>query len=1046
MKNFFYNMFLIKDGEAVPLLHFWFIFMVILGVGLAFGRASADALFLSRYGAEYLPVIYIMFAPLLAAVSIIYAALVDYLPSEKFFKVILIFLMFCVVISWLLITKTNNTIIYPVYYIINKIASELLLVHGSLYLVHNYNTIQAKRLFPIIFTGEQLGFVLGGFLVSISTSIIDIDGLPLIWILFMAIGVIQLHLWHKIKGASPYYQKQKKSGSRIKSVIQSVYQGLKFSRESLLLRNASFALFFLVIIYYILSYSTNRIFVESFKNEQDLAEFLGLLTAGTSIITLTIQLFITNRIINHYGIKKLNLVFPLITASAASALLISFTLTFAVLVSVVRDSLLNSLQNPLRIIFLNALPGYMQGRAGAVSIALVMPLALLVCGILLWVFRGMEHVAYFLIPCLLLALAFLYYSHKMNQTYTKTLTTHLKEHLYLPETDSSNIELDEESINSFQEIFEELPQARTITVSLLAKHSPEKSIEFLIPKLDNIAISDVDVYLNSLFRNSNHLLSYETLKQIPVKDQHLQSTLLQLLAEFNYPEAVSMAQENIDSKSPRMRTAIAYTFLKFHQNHDDAIKIWEELLDGDKYNQLSSLALILQLDEVNHYEFSKLSKKIKHSVENLLMDDDLSIAGRALKELPFYLNSLNQEIVKKCMRRLHNQANPELRIYSTYGLRLLDDQDRYQLTYNLLCDTHTKVKYNALSTLNLEKRDKDKAINQWLINGEGHPKVQSLILEEVIENELVSHELLKHFAIDRACEANHFLKSKDIIDKSSNLKSTYKLLSLVMKERQIQLIDLALQALTPLCAKDQITVIRAALTSNNSQHIANASEILNNIENQPATKIIEQQLNNVVATIQDEDKKINLNNIDDVLLWTEDLSDPWISDIAKIIRGNAMIDNNSRSLIERISLLKQTDIFSEVLTDDLVFVAKELDETKYFSGDHVFDINEHGDQMYIITKGKIGISISPDPESTDYITILEAGSSFGEMNLLDSLPRSASAHVLEDSFLLTLKKNKLLGLLGSYPELALGILRALSSKVREGHMRNIELQNQLIIN
>lgn len=1043
MKNFFYNLFLIKDGEAVPLLHFWFVFMIILGVGLAFGRASADALFLSRYGAEYLPVIYMMFAPLLAAVSIIYAALVDYLPSERFFKLILICLMFSVLISWILITQTDNTVIYPVYYIINKIASELLLVHGSLYLVHNYNTIQAKRLFPIIFTGEQLGFVLGGFLVSLSASIINTDDLPVIWVIFMVIGVIQLHLWHKIKGASPYYQKLNKSGSSLKSVIQSVYQGLKFTKESLLLRNASFALFYLVIIYYILSYATNRIFVNSFNNENDLAEFLGLLTAGTSMITLAIQLFLTNRIINRFGIKKLNLVFPVVTASAASALLISFTLTFAVMVSVVRDSLLNSLQNPIRIIFLNALPNYMQGRAGAVSIALVMPLALLVCGVLLWGFQSMEHVAYFLIPCLLLALAFLYYSYKMNQTYTKTLTSHLKEHLYLPEDNTSNIELDQETINSFQHIFDELPQARTITVSLLAKYSPEKSIDFLVPKLTNIPTSDVDIYLNSLFRDSKRLLPYEILKQIPMKDQRLQATLLQLMAEFNYPEALSMAQDNVDSKSPRMRTAVAYTFLKLQKNHEHAINIWKELLNGDKYDQLSSLALILQLDEVNNNEFTFLTGKIKNSVETLLQDKDLSIAGRTLKQLPFYLNSLNQDIIINCIKRLYSHANPELRIYSTFGLRLLDDQARYPLTYNLLCDTHAKVKQNALSTLNLSQRDHDKAINQWLLNGDSLPKVQSLILEEVINNELVSHDSLKKFATDRAYEANNYRISNEILDKEQNLNSAKVLLSLALKERQLQLIDLALQALTPLCAKDQITVIRTGLISNDNQHIANASEILNNIENQPATKIIEQQLNHTSVTVSDETNKINLKNVDDVLSWAVTLPDIWVSDIAKFIRGNVMMENNSRSLIERISLLKQTDIFSEVLTDDLIFVAKELNEAKYFSGDHVFDINEYGDQMYIIAKGKIGISISPDPYSTDYIATLDSGSSFGEMNLLDSLPRSASAHVLEDSVLLTLKKNKLLGLLGSYPELALGILRALSSKVRENHTRNTELQKQL---
>ena len=168
LKEVINNLLLIKEGEAAPLIHFWFIFMLTLGIGLAIGRASADALFLSRYGVEYLPVIYIALAPLLALVSIFYATLVDHLPSEKFFRLILIGLFISVLISWIMMSQTDVTFIYPVYFIIHKIASELLLVHGTLYLAHNFNTLQAKRLFPLIFTGEQLGCIVGGLFVSAS--------------------------------------------------------------------------------------------------------------------------------------------------------------------------------------------------------------------------------------------------------------------------------------------------------------------------------------------------------------------------------------------------------------------------------------------------------------------------------------------------------------------------------------------------------------------------------------------------------------------------------------------------------------------------------------------------------------------------------------------------------------------------------------------------------------------------------------------------------------------------------------------------------------
>ena len=135
------------------------------------------------------------------------------------------------------------------------------------------------------------------------------------------------------------------------------------------------------------------------------------------------------------------------------------------------------------------------------------------------------------------------------------------------------------------------------------------------------------------------------------------------------------------------------------------------------------------------------------------------------------------------------------------------------------------------------------------------------------------------------------------------------------------------------------------------------------------------------------------------------------------------------NLFERIRLLKQSSIFTEVDTDDLRFVAESLQEEIFFKGDHIFDINDYGNEMYIITSGMIGISINNKED--DYISILETGDSFGEMNLLDGLPRSATACAIEDSQLLSLSKSNLRGLILSYPEISLGMLRSLSLRLRD---------------
>ena len=135
-------------------------------------------------------------------------------------------------------------------------------------------------------------------------------------------------------------------------------------------------------------------------------------------------------------------------------------------------------------------------------------------------------------------------------------------------------------------------------------------------------------------------------------------------------------------------------------------------------------------------------------------------------------------------------------------------------------------------------------------------------------------------------------------------------------------------------------------------------------------------------------------------------------------------------LFDRILLLKKSPVFSDVLTEDLRMIAQALEKEIYLKGDHVFDINQQGDFMYMLITGRVGISTHKDAKKHEYIAVLGPGDCFGEMNLLDDQARSATAHVLEDSHMLSLEKGKLRGLIINYPEISLGMLKSLSLRLR----------------
>ena len=135
-------------------------------------------------------------------------------------------------------------------------------------------------------------------------------------------------------------------------------------------------------------------------------------------------------------------------------------------------------------------------------------------------------------------------------------------------------------------------------------------------------------------------------------------------------------------------------------------------------------------------------------------------------------------------------------------------------------------------------------------------------------------------------------------------------------------------------------------------------------------------------------------------------------------------------LFERIILLTRVPWFALLRTDQLRFIAPVLEPVAWARGEIIFYRGEPGAHMYIISAGSVGISLDETTRPESFVACMAAGECFGEMGILDDLPRSATAVALEDTDALGLDKEKLRGLLLAYPELGLSMLKALSRRLR----------------
>ena len=106
------------------------------------------------------------------------------------------------------------------------------------------------------------------------------------------------------------------------------------------------------------------------------------------------------------------------------------------------------------------------------------------------------------------------------------------------------------------------------------------------------------------------------------------------------------------------------------------------------------------------------------------------------------------------------------------------------------------------------------------------------------------------------------------------------------------------------------------------------------------------------------------------------------------------------------------------------------------NGEVLFHLGDFGNEMYVIQKGKIEISVQVGGHQK-VLAILEAGEFFGEMALLNGRPRSATARILADTDLLVIDHDTFQSMIIGNPEISLQIIKKLAMRLQEAD-RQIE--------
>ncbi|MBS1657411.1 MAG: Crp/Fnr family transcriptional regulator [Chitinophagales bacterium] len=141
-------------------------------------------------------------------------------------------------------------------------------------------------------------------------------------------------------------------------------------------------------------------------------------------------------------------------------------------------------------------------------------------------------------------------------------------------------------------------------------------------------------------------------------------------------------------------------------------------------------------------------------------------------------------------------------------------------------------------------------------------------------------------------------------------------------------------------------------------------------------------------------------------------------------------------LIEKVMLLKSLSIFADTPETILAEIAHLIEEIELPARTSIFNEGDLGNCMYIIFSGAVRIH-----RGDQTLAEFHEKDFFGELSLLDTESRSASATTMADSFLLKIDQGPFYDLMESRPEVVKGVMRILCQRIRNMNQRLMEISH-----
>lgn len=985
------------------------VLFMCLQAGQGLGDNAAAALFFLRFGVDFLPYMYVLLGAFTFALTLGYAAGLARLEHRKLFRALMAGAVALLVLERLALLRPFP-VLYPILWLTISCTGMIL---GTL----SWNVAgevsdarQAKRLFPLFTSAGILGSVVGNAVTGLVAKSLGTENLLLFQAGLLLIGFFVMS-WIGCR----YLQPGKPPSKRAR-LLDDLRGGYDFVRGSRLMKLTSYAAILFSVMFFSLAYPFSKVVTASFPNEAAVAGFLGLFTSITTAVTFLASLLIANRIYAKIGIVNSILILPVVYAAGFAVFAGAYSLPGGVIARSAQLIVLSGIASSAYNALFNVVPPQKRGQVLAFDNGVPSQIGVALSGVLLVLGNRVLSISEILVMGLAVTLVCGFLVWKMRGAYGEALVDALRAgRIEVFNSDSSGFSGLRGDAGALQAALSALqdsrPTTRRIAAEILGRLQSDEALAAIKGRL-----ADPDPGVRAAL--------VRTLGQLGANKARQEVTLaLSDPADEVCLAALSVLNELNDGPSQDLRPRLEFLFTQgsLQMRKQALIALFrlgakpyaliQPWLDSDQ--PALRAAAVETMGSLAARGGAGLSSE---PVFSALKDASPSVRAAACRSLAEFHGAAAARALAGAL----SDHQPLVRQAASDGLRRLGPEV-HEILLGVLESGDEQACDAALEALTPGMESTTSRLREY-----AHAEIARL---RTIRAQIAG--------LPEAGAATRFLRDKLLEKSDRGSRRLVRVAGLISNSDAMEWVR---KAVTGSDGQTRAAAIEALETLGER---GLARDIIDLLEHSPAPTMPAKALGMIMDGGDRWSRALAVRSATELALTdlrsrVEQLTtdpDPLVSETATYALAPnkeivAMTTLKTVSTLERVLLLREVPILSELSPEDLERVAEIAKEEWYPAETAVCIQGEEGNVMYIIVDGRMLVIRSSNGEKR-VLAERSRGDFVGEMAIIESAPRSATLLTDGEARVLTIDGDTFKGILRERPDVSLAMLRNFSRRLRD---------------